>query len=195
MGHSITLTGEFVRLRPLVANDAERTFRWRVGVRAAHLNKGATTADAQRNWIINRPSTEFNFIIERLDGLPVGMLALTGIDTANKHGEPGRFLIGEEGLVKGIPAAVEAMLLLYEFAFDSLGLRRVWGTVAETNHLMLKWQKYLGMREEGRLRQHYCFDGVFLDAVVFGLLAHEYRAEARPRMCALINSARSNVER
>lgn len=191
--HSVILSGEFVRLRPLVEADAELTLRWRIGERARLLNRGAQTLEGQRRWIADRPATEFNFIIELASGLPVGMLALCGIDEINLHAEPGRFLIGEEDLVKGVPAAVEAMLLLYRFAFDTLGLQRVWGIIADSNRLMVKWQKYLGMREEGRLRRHLCFDGQFCDAVVLGMLVDEYRTVALPRMQALLLSARSKI--
>jgi RimJ/RimL family protein N-acetyltransferase len=46
------------------------------------------------------------------------------------------------------------MKLLYELAFDRLAC--CGGIIAANNTLMIKWQKYLGMKEEGRLRQHLC---------------------------------------
>lgn len=186
MDGSLRLSGKFVNLRPLTVEDAALTFAWRQGARARLLNQGAQTVEAQAAWIAARPAAECNFVIELKDGRAIGMLSLTGIDPINLHAEPGRFLIGEEDLVRGIPAAVEAMKLLYEFAFEQLRLVRLFGTVASENRRMLKWQKYLGMREEGRMRQHYYIDGRFQDAVVLGLLANEYRAETLPRMNALI---------
>ena len=180
------LEGRFVDLRPILPEDAELTHGWRMGQRARLLNQGAATVARQEAWIRARPVTEFNFIIERKDGRPVGMLSLAGIDLVNCHAEPGRFLIGDEEGVRGIPAAVEAMKLLYELAFDTLGLVRVYGTVAAGNRRMAKWQRYLGMREEGRMRSHYFIDGCFQDALMFALLAEEYREETLPRMNALI---------
>jgi diamine N-acetyltransferase len=184
--HTGILQGKFVNLRSLTPADAPLTFHWRQGGRAKYLNPGAATVEQQKQWIAGRPASEYNFIIERKDGHPLGMLALSGIDQTHRHAEPGRFLIGDEAAAKGIPAAVEAMKLLYELAFDRLELVRVFGTVAECNHLMMKWQKYLGMKEEGRLRMHFFIDGGFQDAVCFGMLATEYRTLALPRMQALI---------
>ncbi len=181
------LEGRFVTLRPLLPVDAALTFEWRNGSRARLLNQGAGTVDQQEEWICSRPGNEFNFVIERKDGRSVGMLSLVGIDQVNRHAEPGRFLIGDESAVRGIPAAVEAMKLLYQFAFDTLGLARVYGTVAADNRRMVKWQRYLGMREEGCMRRHYFIDGRFQDALMFALLAEEYRAETLPRMEALID--------
>lgn len=185
----IRLNGRFVDLRSLLPEDAALTHGWRSGARARLLNQSAGTVEQQEAWIRSRPASEFNFIIERKDGRSVGMLSLVGIDQVNRHAEPGRFLIGDEEAVRGIPAAVEAMKLLYEFAFDTLGLVRVYGTVAADNRRMAKWQRYLGMREEGRMRRHYFIDGRFQDALMFALLVEEYRAETLPRMEALIGIA------
>ena len=187
---SQVLHGEFVDLRPLVPEDAEQTFRWRYAQRARFLTAGAPSIQAQADWIASRPPSEYNFIIELKTGLPVGMLSLVGIDLLNRHGEPGRFLIGEEDAVHGLPVAAEAMKLLYGLAFDQLGLVRISGIVAANNHLMIKWQKYMGMIEEGRLRNHLCQEGRFHDAIYLGLLVDEYRRTALPRLNSLIVMAR-----
>ena len=82
------------------------------------------------------------------------------------------------------------MLLIYELAFDRLGLHRVFGTVASDNTLMMKWQRYMGMIEEGRLREHYFINGHFQDAVMFGLLETDYRRAAQHRLKGMIAAAR-----
>jgi diamine N-acetyltransferase len=184
------LRGTFVVLRPIRVDDAELTLRWRLGDRASYLNRGATTVDEQAAWIASRPAEEFNFIIELTSGKPVGMLSVVDIDRVNRRAEPARFLIGEPGAVRGLPVAVEAMKLLYEFIFDELGLHRIHGTVAANNNLMVKWQKSLGMKEEGILRQHYFMGGEYRDAICLGLLEDEYRTVALPRMNALIGRSK-----
>jgi diamine N-acetyltransferase len=190
MNRSQVLEGEFVNLRPLRVADAELTFGWRHCERAKLLNRAAGSVEQQAAWIAGRPAAEYNFIIELKNGHPVGMLSLTGIDAANRHGEPGRFLIGDEAACRGVPAAVEAMKLLYQLAFDQLGLVRVCGVAAANNPLMVKWQKFLGMKEEGRLRNHLCQDGQFFDGVFLGMLVEEFRRTALPRMNLLIAAAR-----
>ena len=192
---SVTLSGEFVTLRPLVPADAELTLAWRQSERAINLNKGAQTVAQQAAWIASRPASEHNFMIVLKSGQPVGMVSLVGIDTEHRHAEPARFLIGEEEAVRGIPAAVEAVKLLYELAFDRLELLRVHGAVVSDNPLMLKWQKFLGMKEEGRLRQHYFINDHFQDAVMLGLLADEYRQAALPRMNSFIAAGRQSAAR
>lgn len=187
-----TLAGEFVNLRPLNVADASVTYSWRTADRARLLNAGACSIEQQVEWISTRPTSEYNFIIELKSGQPIGMLSLISIDNVNRHAETGRFLIGNEEAAKGVPAAVEAMKMLYEFAFDKLELVRLHGTVASENTLMVKWQKYLGMKEEGRMRNHYFIDGKWQDAIILGLLVDEYHTQSSHRMTALISAARRN---
>jgi RimJ/RimL family protein N-acetyltransferase len=190
MTSSQVLEGEFIRLRPLQVADADLTYQWRRAQRAKFLNVGAASVEQQAAWIAGRPVSEYNFIIEMKNACPIGMLSLISVDLVNKHAETGRFLIGDEASAKGVPAAVEAMKLLYQLAFDQIDLVRIFGTIASGNPLMIKWQKYLGMKEEGRMRSHYFIDGKWQDAVVLGLLADEARTHSIPRMKALIASAR-----
>lgn len=186
------IVGEYVNLRPIMVEDAALTLAWRKAERARNLNLVNSSLSEQEDWIRRRPASELNFIIETKNSIPIGMLSLVGIDLVNKHAESGRFLIGDDEAAKGIPAAVEAMKLLYELAFDRLGLMRIFGTIASGNPLMIKWQKYLGMIEEGRMRNHYFIDGKWQDAVVLGLLADEARTRSIPRMNALIAASRRN---
>jgi diamine N-acetyltransferase len=180
------LRGTHVTLRPLTVEDAELTLRWRSDDRASLLNRGAISATEQAAWIASRPTSEFTFVIELASGEPVGMLSLVNVDRSNRRAEPARFLIGEPDSVRGLPVAVEAMKLLYEFTFDELKLHRVHGTVVADNRLMVKWQKFLGMKEEGVLRQHYFIGGEYRDAICLAMLEDDYRAVALPRMNALI---------
>jgi diamine N-acetyltransferase len=190
MAPTSNLEGEFVNLRLLDIKDAELTLAWRSDSRARLLNVGAANLQQQINWISNRPASEYNYIIEMKNHKPIGMISLIAIDKVNQHAETSRFLIGDEDSAKGLPAAAEAMKLLYVLAFDILGLKRIYGTVASNNVLMIKWQKYLGMKEEGRLRSHYFIDGKWQDGVLLGLLVDEARALSMPRMNGLIISAR-----
>jgi diamine N-acetyltransferase len=185
----LELSGQYVILRPLRVDDAELTLGWRLSKRAALLNSGSQSVAEQAEWIASRPKTEVNFVIELRSGQPVGMLSLVAIDQVNRRAEPARFLIGEPEAARGLPVFVESVKLLYQLAFDQMELKRIHGTVVAENHLMIKWHKFLGMKEEGRLRQHYFIGGRFRDAVYMGMMEDEYRMVALPRMNTLIAMA------
>lgn len=200
--HTI-LHGEFIDLVPLAAEHAAATLAWRTSERAVFLNRGANTLDEQGAWIAARPHDEYNYVIsikgreiaeqtptQETKQCPVGMIALTGIDLEQRSGEPGRFLIGEPEAVRGVPAAAEAMKLIYHLAFEQLGLLRLHGIVAADNGGMIKWQKFLGMKDEGRLSRHLFVNGKFQDAVQLAIVERDYRTVALPRINALIAGAR-----
>ena len=86
--------GLYVNLRPIKASDSEVTFKWRSASRAKLLNSGAPSEEDQKRWILSRPTSEFNYIIELKSGDPIGMLSLIDIDLRNLHAETARFLIG-----------------------------------------------------------------------------------------------------
>ena len=188
------MIGEYVALRPLQVGDAATTLAWRLGAQATLLNEGATSEAEQAAWIASRPDHEINFLIGLRAGDPVGMLSLVNIDLIHRRAEPARFLIGEPDAVKGQPVAVEALKLVYELAFDRMGLHRLYGVVVAENQQMLKWHSYLGMKEEGRLREHQFIGGRFHDVVFVGMMEREFREIALPRMNALIGS-NTNQER
>lgn len=186
--HEVVLKGDFINLRPLATDDAEITLSWRLSERARYLNAGAQTVEAQEEWISSRPSSEYNFIIELKDKTPVGMLSLVDISDIHRRAEPARFLIGNKKAVCGIPAAIEAEKLLYEFAFDRLKLLRLYATVASNNVKVITWNKFFGMKEEGRLRNHLFLDGRFMDSIFLGILEPEYRAVTIPKLNVLLHS-------
>lgn len=186
-----SLVGRYVDLRPLAPDDAEITLQWRRSNRARYLNEGAASVEQQAKWISSRPISEYNWIIQLKDGSPIGMLSLVDIDERSSRAETGRFLIGDEEKAKGVPAAVEAMGLVYDFAFNTLNLNRLHGMISADNTLMVKWQKYLGMVEEGRLREHYRTEDNAQDAVVLGILRAEYLSVFIPRARALMSMGRS----
>ena len=110
-----------------------------------------------------------------------------------KEAESSRFLIGNEVASRGIPAAVEALKLLYQISFIELKLERIYGTIASDNKLMIKWQKYLGMREDKRLEGHYFLNNKLQDAVCLSILASDYHLVALPKMMVLIATARKGI--
>jgi len=109
----------------------------------------------------------FVFAIRAQDRL-IGMINLDGLDWPNGHAEIGIALT--ESSERGQGYAAEALSLLIRYAFDELGLIRVWSRVIEDNHPSLMLFDRLGFEREGRLRRHVRRRGQFRDMIVFGLL-------------------------
>ncbi len=184
-----------MRLRPIESHDASLTFNWRTSDKGALLGGAPASLEAQAAWIQSRPESEFNWVIELASSRqPVGMLSLTNVDTRNRNAQTGRFIIGRDDLVRGKPVAVEAMFLLYCFAFEDLGLHRLYGYIRADNRRMIKWQQYLGMQQEGVWREHLTSGEDFSDAILLGLLARDFAGGVKNRMARMIKMAEAGNE-
>jgi len=180
------LNGKFTKLRLITTNDADLTYKWRNSTRAKLLQRGASTVEEQKTWIAGKIKTnELNFIIEYLDK-PVGMIALLDINRLHKSVQMGRLLIGEEEFVGKMPVAFEADLMLCDYAFDVLKMHKIYGDIMEENEGMLKTRFYIGYKQDGILRDHYVYDGVYKNTVAVSILEDEYRAVCRPKLLSLI---------
>ena len=181
------LNGTIAILRPITIDDAEITLGWRQSNRAKLLQRGAQTIEEQGAWIAAKLKTnEFNLIIE-YKGKPVGMIALHDINHIHKTVQMGRFLIGEEGYVGKAPVAFESELMLSDYVFNVLKMHKIYGDVMADNYGMLKTRFYLGYKQDGVLRDHYLYDGVYKDTVAVSILEDEYRTKCRPRLIQLIS--------
>ena len=106
---------------------------------------------------------------------PVGTATLYDINRNHGTSELG-ILIGEM-TYWGKGASNEAMELVLDFAFDSLGLRRVTGGSYALNHGMNFTFKNLGFALEGKQRQAgYLSSGSYADTYRWGILDQEWRA-------------------
>jgi RimJ/RimL family protein N-acetyltransferase len=92
------------------------------------------------------------------------------------HGSGGiGFMIGERDYW-GSGASEESLKLLIDFAFDQLGLRRLFAESCAPNHGMNFTFKKLGFSLEGKMRKgHYLSPGSYVDGYRWGILASEWR--------------------
>jgi len=107
----------------------------------------------------------------------IGNVALQDIDWISRSAAFS-ILLGAQG-IRGKGYGKEAGLLVRDYAFRRLNLRRLHcGTHAE-NRAMLSLALHLGMREEGRRVQAFHKDGAYHDIVEFGMLAPEAARKTR----------------
>ena len=68
----------------------------------------------------------------------------------------------------------EALLPIIDYGFNEMKLNRIEAFISPRNIPSQKLVQHYGFREEGRLRDHYCNQGVIDDSLVFGLLRNEF---------------------
>lgn len=106
-------------------------------------------------------------------GEHVGMIGLSGIDLVYRNAELWIYLGDQKDRGKGV--AKEAFRQLASFAFETLGLNRIFVQVFAFNERGLRFFASCGMKPEGVLREAVFKRGRFHDKQVFGLLAKEFR--------------------
>ena len=116
--------------------------------------------------------SDYKFVIDEA-GTVVGRCDLFDIDRVSGTGRIGVTVdTGHQDAGIG----TETVMLLLRYAFRDLGLRRVWCDILADNARSIRMCEKCGLREEGRLRAHYWYDGAQRDAVVMGILREEWEA-------------------
>jgi RimJ/RimL family protein N-acetyltransferase len=110
-------------------------------------------------------------------GEPVGVIGLKGIDTTYRNAELWVYLGRPESQRKGMGR--QAVCNMLDFAFDTLGLHRVYVHVFDFNEAAHRFFAACGFQDEGLLREAVFKQGRFFDKRVMGVLEREFR-EHRP---------------
>jgi RimJ/RimL family protein N-acetyltransferase len=97
----------------------------------------------------------------------VGNIYLRDIDWVARHAELHIFIGGVEHRGKGVGTA--AVRLLIDYAFASLGLRRLYLFVLADNLPAVRVYEKCGFRVEGRLRRHAFKSGGYRDVLIMGV--------------------------
>lgn len=114
-------------------------------------------------------------IFVRETGAHIGNVALQDIDLFDSRGEVGILIGAPEWRGRGV--GTEAIRLIAEFAFSSLGLHRITAGVVAGNEGSRRAFEKAGFTLEGTLREHYVIDGVYHDVYRLGMLSGEFRGE------------------
>ena len=172
------LRGESVELRTVSQSDQAIIASWR---NKDHVMNGLfsympLSVAQQEQWFqsyLGRDD-ELLFVIEAEGGVPIGTIGLSQIDTRNRSAEYGRMLIGEVAFLRR-GYAQDATLLLLRYAFENLGLHRVYLEVLSDNQAAIRLYKRCFFTVEARLHLSHFTRGKFRDVLLMAVLEDEYR--------------------
>lgn len=172
------LKGEAVTLRPIEEGDLDLLRQWANDpeLRSQVVDwSPPISADEQRRWFEatrQDPATQ-RYIIQTDGGERVGMAGLWRIDRQAGSAELGLKIGSRAARSQGLGS--DAVRTLTRFAFEQLGLHRLWARILAGNDASLRvFVGKCGWKEEGRLRDAAFRDGVYHDVVSVGLLRDEF---------------------
>ena len=171
------LEGELVVLRPRVEDDLPLFARWhgdpdvRHWLHMSEMPDQSLEVERQRWSVVRNDPTRVSFVIETLDGVPIGNIGLIGIDVAHRRAELG-IAIGEKDHW-GRGYGTDAMRVILRFAFDTLNLRRLELITDIDNERGIRAYEKCGFVREGVLRAKRLRYGEPLDMLMMSVLRED----------------------
>jgi RimJ/RimL family protein N-acetyltransferase len=170
------IEGEFITLKKVVLEDAPDIYRWRISQSGKFLRHVPNySIESQIEWIKNRDHSEINYIIfKKNTDIKVGMVAIYDVNNNDLVADVGRLLLSEEYLKKSTPYGLESLLLTYDFVFNKMNFRKICGDILAPNTEMFNLQKFLGMQQEGYLKQHVIINNKCNDLFIMSLFKEDF---------------------
>jgi RimJ/RimL family protein N-acetyltransferase len=188
---SADVRGEMTRLRPMRPDEAPQFYAWATDPEVQPFWGGRdhyTDLDdfvSDRHWGPHyfdgsQPDRGRCFTIESLpagrvtDCRSIGMVAYNRINVPERNTEID-IVVGEPGY-RDRGYGTDAVRAFLGFLFDTIGLHRVWLATYDCNVRAQRAYEKAGFRREGVMRQADRVDGRWVDAVIYGVLEHEFRS-------------------
>lgn len=114
----------------------------------------------------------YDAIIE-VDGNSVGLIGLLGIDFKNKKAE--YYICIGEADYKGKGVATIASKMLLEYAFDTIGLNKVYLYTEYDNISAQRLFERLGFKKEGLLKEDIIYNDRRVDRFFYGITKQGYK--------------------
>jgi RimJ/RimL family protein N-acetyltransferase len=121
----------------------------------------------QEAFILGTQTADKVLVALEVNDTYIGNMGLFNIDHLHGHAETGSLIGLPEYQGKGY--GTEAKLLLLEFAFNTLGLRKIYSEVIAYNKRSLAYAKRCGYRDEARLKDHFFAGGEYHDKVILSV--------------------------
>lgn len=164
-------------LRDLAPPDRDRLLDWRNRPEVARFMYSDQVIDAAEHaaWFAGLAGDETRrYWVVELDGAPVGLANLTGIDRRNGRCSWAFYLADPAVRGRGLGLWVECAVLAY--VFEALELDKLSCEVLAVNKAVCRLHESVGFQREGLLRRHIRKADGWHDVVLYGLLKEDWPA-------------------
>jgi len=162
-----------VRIELFSQEHLPETLRWMNDadiVEKLDMGEGYVSEEQCREWFLPSPENAYccTFAILTPQGKHVGNCGLLDIDPRRKKAKV--WILVGESCERGKGFGSDAMRLLCEYAFEELGLHKVWLYCLAENVAGCRMYTSVGFVHEGVMRDDTCIDGRYRDSVCYGML-------------------------
>jgi RimJ/RimL family protein N-acetyltransferase len=170
------LIGQHVILKKTEIEDAQFIFNLRTSKAGRFLRQPkGYNLENQIMWMNSRPNNEINYIIiAKSTNEKVGTVSIYDVNFQDGIANVGRLILDEKYLKQSNPYGLESIFLTYDFVFNNLNLRKISGDILATNTEMVKFQLFLGMEQEGFLKEHILIQDQYVGLHLMSLFKHNF---------------------
>lgn len=119
-----------------------------------------------------RTSVMFAHFIEKSTGTIIGDFAFHNWFPMHNRAEIGYGMRNDTFKNKGFMK--EAIKPLIDYGFEQMSLNRMEAFVSPNNIASQKIVQSVGFKQEGFLKEHFCYNDIIDDSIVYGLLRKDY---------------------
>lgn len=191
MNHSYILRNEDRVMRPVTVEDAEFIVRLRAQNHARGcVHDTSYDVEKQRRWIHDylKRENEYYWIIETLDGRPIGTESFYNYNAAKNEIESGRWVMMQNERINIVASRIQ----WFDFAFNILGVGRVVFDVVLTNKNVIRYQEMCGAVRTGKIESIDGVGGGRVNVICFAQDASEWKkVKSRlARFCRRLSEAK-----
>lgn len=172
----IFLEGKMVNLRPFGKADIPTLTYWinDPEVRKFLIGTWPQTERQEEEWFNKLGSDDKNIVlaIETKDGILIGSMGIHRIDWKDRVATTGALIGEKEYWGKGY--GTDAKMILLDYAFNTLNLRKICSNVYPYNKRSLHYSLHCGYKIEGRRRRQVFKNGRYWDLIELGLFKEEW---------------------
>jgi RimJ/RimL family protein N-acetyltransferase len=132
----------------------------------------------QEKWfnekVVNDNTTMMFSIRRNSDNELLGCCGLVYINWVHRHADLSLYIGWKEAYIDSEGYADDACRTLFCYAFEELGLNKIWTEIYEFDHLKKEFYDRLGLSQDGFLRQNYFYEGKWWNSRILSYLSSEY---------------------
>lgn len=171
------LKGKRVALRPVLKADLPHFMRWlndpaMTQYLAAYLPVMEGDEEEWLEGLRKKKSSDLVFSITLANGTLIGVMGLHRIDWKDRTASTGSFIGEKKHWGKGY--GTEAKMLLLDYAFHTLNLRKICASYIAFNVRSGAYQKKCGYREEGRQKLQRFRNGRYWDEILTAVFKEDW---------------------
>lgn len=172
----VFLSGRKVNLRPFARTDIPLLTQWinDPQVREFVLGTFPQTEKQEEEWFNKLGSDDKNVVlgIETKEGVLIGTMGIHSIRWTDRVATTGAIIGEKEYWGKGY--GTDAKMILLDYAFNTLNLRKICSNVISFNKRSLHYSLHCGYKIEGKRRKQVFKKGVYWDLIELGVFREEW---------------------